>query len=174
VFTSSEDEDGDSDDSQGSPRSKRKNRILISSDSEEEVTQAVVASPSPQEKTPPEDNKACLHGRKRITKVVDKTFIDKDGYLVTKKETVLVDEAENENGTEMECDEEPEEKPVSKSECKVVETKPNLVQAQSSKEQKPNIQPAKKTNGVIKTAGSSSQPKSKTKQASIMNFFQKK
>merc|ERR1712112_340393 len=75
---------------------------LLDSDSEDEVIPA----------TPKENPKSSRAGRRRVKRTVDKTYVDEDGYMVTKK----VVESASETGDEPEVKEE-------KPEVKKVETK---------------------------------------------------
>merc|ERR1712226_1549816 len=75
---------------------------LLDSDSEDEVIPA----------TPKEKPASSRTGRRRVKKTVDKTYVDEDGYMVTKK---VIESAS-------ETDDEPEVK-EEKHEVKKVETK---------------------------------------------------
>ncbi|CAG7682314.1 unnamed protein product [Allacma fusca] len=142
VFTSSEDEDAASDDSQESPQSKRKSRI-VSSDSEEEIVEEDITSP---QDTVTEESKVNVPRKKRVMKTIDKTYTDDEGFLVTKKETVVVTDPEDSN-TEMECDVKPEEnKPKNGTSPDVVKS---MEHVHTSKEQKSNGVPAKKATGLF-------------------------
>lgn len=107
---------------------------IIQSDEEEE--EEIPSTPQPSQ--------SSTTGRRRVRKMVDKTYIDEKGYMVTKKEAVF----------ESEDEPEAEEEPVKKPEAKVEKA------ASSSG-------PAAKKPKLM-SAGTS------TKQQGIMAFFKKK
>lgn len=153
-----------------SPPTKKRKRIVIMSDSEdssddgifdkEEEDEGICYSPVPQppdidgddnDVIPPTPDPPLKKGRKRIRKLIDNTYMDKDGYMLTRKEYVF------ESCTESE----PEEK-----------EKENKTKDNSEHERTEKVSP--------KVDKKEPSPKKKKvspqniKQASIMNFFKKK
>jgi len=82
---------------------------LLDSDSEDEVIPA----------TPKENPKSSRAGRRRVKRTVDKTYVDEDGYMVTKKVVESASETDDEPDVK---EEKPEVKPE-KLEVKKLETK---------------------------------------------------
>ncbi|PSN34856.1 DNA polymerase delta subunit 3 [Blattella germanica] len=151
-----------------SPPKKRK-RIMVMSDSEEsgdddqakeeEEDEVMCCSPPPQPQVPESDGEEIIaptpeaglkKGRKRIRKLVDKTYMDDDGYMLTCKEYVT----ESCSGSEPEEDKEKENK------------------LKKTDEQSEKSLPKTKGNKDMPSKDKTSPQK--TKQASIMNFFKKK
>ena len=151
------------------PTKKRK-RIVVISDSEdsdddifgkeeEEDEDASTLPPLPQEPDndgddviPPTPDASLKKGRKRVRKLIDKTYMDEDGYMLTRKEYVF------ESCTESEPEEEKEKENKSKDNGDPVKTE----KASPKVEMK---EPPSKKKKVS--------PQN-TKQSSIMNFFKKK
>ncbi|XP_069678092.1 DNA polymerase delta subunit 3-like isoform X2 [Periplaneta americana] len=150
---------------------KKRKRIVIMSDSEESSDDDIFDkdddgddeapdSPPPHETAPqqPESDPEDMipptpeieykKGRKRVRKLKDKTYLDEDGYLLTKKEYVF------ESCTDSEGEAEKENERKKLKEIEVEETT--------------------NTNSAVKQlpAKKKTSPQ-KTKQASLMNFFKK-
>ncbi|XP_049773758.1 DNA polymerase delta subunit 3-like [Schistocerca cancellata] len=145
---------------------KRKRIIVADSDSDDDIfeKEEIPESPPPLEEHEPElpsqrsdmeDIIPCTpqqelnKGRKLIRKLVDKTFMDEDGYMITKKEFVYesCSESDHEEGKENEVKTENESTPKNTKK----ETQNNVKES-----------PKKKVS-----------PPQKSKQATLMNFFKK-
>lgn len=146
--------------------SKRRKRIQVASDSdsseEEAQDEPVVDSPPPPQASridsesddemipaTPVDNEKLPRSKRRVRKMQKKTYVDDDGFIVTKME---MDSCSEESETE-----EKQEKPKTPA-------KPAL----------PSSGDSGKKSTASSTASSTAGSGGKTKQASIMNFFQKK
>lgn len=155
----------DSDNNEKSVK-KRKRIIVADSDSDDDIfeKEEIPESPPPIEEHEPElpsqqsemeDIIPCTpqhelnKGRKRIRKLVDKTFMDDDGYMITKKEFVYesCSESDHEEGKENEGKTNSESTPKNIKK----ETESNVKES-----------PKKKVS-----------PPQKSKQATLMNFFKK-
>ncbi|CAL8094730.1 unnamed protein product [Orchesella dallaii] len=125
-----------------------KRRIQIESDSDDDFKEEPIkAMESEEVVTTPKENTVAVSGRKRVAKMVSKSYLDKDGFLVTKKEQVMVSEDEGSDS----------EKPKNGSHNgKSVQSKPD-----EQKRVKPNVKKSPISTG-------------KAKQSSLMSFFQKK
>jgi len=96
---SSDGEQEESDEESPFPPNPEPEKACIESDSEDEVI------PS----TPVKEEKSDSRGRKK--KLVDKTYMDEDGFLVTKKEYEFVDGSEDEKETKVESETKCKESP---------------------------------------------------------------
>merc|ERR1739838_695582 len=96
---SSDGEQEESDEESPFPPNPEPEKACIESDSEDEVI------PS----TPVKEEKSDSRGRKK--KLVDKTYMDGDGFLVTKKEYEFVDGSEDEKETKVESETKCKESP---------------------------------------------------------------
>ncbi|KAJ9582022.1 hypothetical protein L9F63_003605 [Diploptera punctata] len=168
------------------PSAKKRKRIVVFSDSEdseddgnkeEEEDEGVCYSPAPQPQEPDSDDDvipptpdaSMKKGRKRIRKLVDKTYMGEDGYMLTRKEYVF------ESCTESEAEEEKEKENKSKDDSE--QTKIEKVSSNVDTKE-----PPAKKNTKESSKNDTKEPPSKkkkvspqiTKQASIMNFFKKK
>ncbi|KAK4298488.1 hypothetical protein Pmani_029172 [Petrolisthes manimaculis] len=128
----------------------------IESDSEEDVP------PTPQE---------GKNGRARKRKLVNKTFTDEDGFLVTKKEYEYVDDSGEEDAADTTTTTTTSESPGVSQSSSTSATKTSPKKTPVSPQNKTKNSPKKKT-------GAKSSKKSHTqdtkKQSNIMSFFSKK
>lgn len=175
---------------------KKRRRIIVmdsDSDSDEESmhSEREPTPPPPRPATPPADDDVISatpepttkHQRRRF---VNKSYVDSDGFIVTKKEYVFEDCSDTENGESEKQVETKEESTRTKSESP--ENKPSKEEdTESQKEDsvlphknKNNVDSKKKPAPVKSTKNSKKQsprkassPK-KNKQQSITNFFAKK
>ncbi len=162
--------------SSSSSQSKRRKRIQVMSDSEEEEEQEeavdVEVQDEVEEEAPPQaeliqsdsddedivpatpepevakSKKAVRKGRRRVKKMVDKTFMDEKGYMVTKKQLESCSETDDDDQDE-------------------VKKEPVVAAVNADKIKKATAEKTAKNN---KTALASS---SQNKQASIMSFFKR-
>ncbi|ODM88589.1 hypothetical protein Ocin01_18092 [Orchesella cincta] len=148
---SEEEKDKDSDVEESLPESPLpKRRIQIESDSEDD--EDIKKEPSkPEEPVKTiDESKSTGTGRRRVAKMVSKSFLDKDGFLVTTKEQVM----------------------VSEDEASDTEKPKNGNQNGKSLEKPDEQKRAKPANGLA--LKKSPVGTGKAKQSSLMSFFQKK
>ncbi|KAK3860423.1 hypothetical protein Pcinc_033530 [Petrolisthes cinctipes] len=128
----------------------------IESDSEEEIP------PTPQEDK---------NGRARKRKLVNKTFTDEDGYLVTKKEYEYVDDSGEEDAADTTTTTTTSESPGVSQSSSTSATKTSPKKTPVSPQKKTKDSPKKKTGAK---SSKKSHAQDTKKQSKIMSFFSKK
>jgi len=124
--------------------------IDLTSDDEDEPTVQV------KTESPNENKEPCSKGRKKIAKTIHETYMDDEGYVVTKKVQVMVSEDEGDTGDSSKPATQPQSSPVKKENGTAKSPKKQSTINGSAKQSKPGDVVPKK------------------KQASIMSFFAKK
>lgn len=164
------------------PKMKRTRIMQLSdseSSSEEEVEEELFLSPSPPPPevhcvesdsdeiippTPQPKSQDLLNkgGQGRRRKLVDKTFEDEDGYIVTKKEYEFVEDSGDEDVAEMKMDTSPKFE---------TEISPGSTKTSNLHQSKTKTSPQKKSTKATKKSQVADHKK---KQSNITNFFSKK
>ncbi|XP_047489584.1 DNA polymerase delta subunit 3-like [Penaeus chinensis] len=137
---SSCDEEGEGEEENPFPPSPPPEPTRIESDSEEDIP------PTPQPESKVDLMRSETRGKRK--KLVDKTFMDEDGFIVTKKEYEYVSDSEGEDPLPV--------KEIISPQKQVTPPKSSKNTSPKKEESKPRVSPIKK------------------KQANIMNFFKKK
>uniref|UniRef100_T1HYW5 DNA polymerase delta subunit 3 n=1 Tax=Rhodnius prolixus TaxID=13249 RepID=T1HYW5_RHOPR len=175
---------------------KRRKRIMVASDSESSSSEFdEERSPSPEPEPIPalvesEDEiippTPVEKGRKRVKKQVDRTFTDKDGFILTIKEDVFEsctdDEAPSENKKETKDNKsetntnkpETNDNRNSKDDQKAENNKNNVMKKSSPKKTLSNNKKSPKKTPSNNKKSSPKKTPPKNKQQSIRNFFKKK
>uniref|UniRef100_A0A1B6GJL4 DNA polymerase delta subunit 3 n=1 Tax=Cuerna arida TaxID=1464854 RepID=A0A1B6GJL4_9HEMI len=150
---------------------KKRKRLVVLSDSDSsndsEADEEIQREPTPEPEPTviPDDDDDIIHGtpepsRKRKKKLISKTFMTPDGYMVTEKQMVEASGSEDEEGA-------PEKKlKQSTKDDESLATKiDSTIDSKSAK--------SDSTEKKVSPKSSNSSPQ-KTKQSSLMNFFKKK
>lgn len=163
------------------PQKRRRVLALVSSsdeESEEEQHEEVPPSPPAQQETgdrdeessdlPPSDSSARVPEKRCTRKLVDKTYVDEDGFMVTKKvyENVAESDLEQEE-TAKEPTDASTKQPVPDSSAAGTNDKTSPKPPNSST-------PAAATSGKTTKTSPKAAAAQKPKQANIMNFFKRK